>query len=220
MNRYEIEFIRSLKPPREKLLEDGPDTLTNAELLANVFITGNRDEDVLELSNRCIKEYGSRTIAGVRSVDRVQEILGLGKVKACQLVSIFELGRRFFQETNARMPMIYGPEDVFKYYEFMGSLKREEVRAIYLNARQRVIHEELIAIGSVDKVDITPQVVLQPAVELLAKSFIIIHNHPSGETEPSEEDLALTKKMKKAAALLGIKMLDHVIIGKDWNSVG
>lgn len=222
MNQLQYDFktpenIES--KPREKLIELGPDVLTNAELLANIFITGTRDEGVKDLSARCLKEYGSRSIANIRSVEKVQEVLGLTKVKACQLVSVFELARRFFKETNERMPVVRGPEDIFKLYKQMAGLKREELRAVYLNSRQRVVHEDLITIGKIDQIDTSVQIILQPAVELLAKSFILIHNHPSGNTKPSDEDILFSNKVLQASKLLDIELLDHVIIGKGYHSM-
>lgn len=205
--------------PREKLVSFGPDVMTNAELLATVFITGTRKEGILDLSARCLKEYGSRSIVNIRDVSKVRDLLGLGNAKACQLVALFELGRRFYKETSDRMPVIRGPEDVYKLFKHMKRLKREELRAIYLNTRQRVIHEELISIGGVDEMSVPVQNILQPAVELMAKSIILIHNHPSGNSKPSNEDITFTKQVKQACELLGIVLLDHLVIGDGWRTL-
>ncbi len=218
MSKYDVGLKRPPGSPREKLIEQGPDLLTNAELLANIFITGTRNEGVVDLSARCLKEYGSRSILSIRDVSKVQDVLELGLVKACQLVAVFELGRRFYKESGERMPAVRGPEDIYKLYKGMGSLKREEARAVYFNTRQRLIHEELINIGKVDKVSISVQSILQPAVELMASSFILIHNHPSGSLEVSNDDIEVTRLVQAASKIIGIRFLDHIVIGNGWRS--
>jgi DNA repair protein RadC len=215
----ESELVDLDQKPREKLMAHGPDILTNAELLATIFITGTRQEGVLDLSARCLKEYGSRSITNIRDVSRVQDILGLGNAKACQLVALFEIGRRFFKETNERMPIIRDGEDVYKLFKSMSKLRREELRAIYLNTRQRIIHEELISIGGIDRINSSVKNILQPAVELLAKRIILIHNHPSGSIESSLQDKRFTQKVRTACEMLDIELLDHIIIGDGWGRV-
>ncbi|MBD3280654.1 DNA repair protein RadC [Candidatus Dojkabacteria bacterium] len=205
--------------PREKLVAYGPDVLTNAELLATIFITGTRQEGVLDLSARCLKEYGSRSITNIKDVGKVQEILGLGNAKACQLIALFEIGRRFFKETNDRMPVIRDGEDVYKLFKHMSRLKREELRAVYLNTRQRIVHEELISIGGADAINTSVKNILQPAVELLAKRVILIHNHPTGDLEPSLQDKRFTQKVRIACELLDIELLDHIVIGDGWKRI-
>ncbi len=205
--------------PREKLATLGADKLTNAELLALVFITGTRNESVLELSARCLKEYGSRSITNIRNLDQAREILNLGNAKACQLIAIFELGRRFFKETNTRMPIIRGPEDVYKLYSWMQNLKREELRALYLNTRQRLVHEEIISIGNFDQINVFIPSIIQPAIEMMTKNIILVHNHPSGQTSPSIQDIECTKHIIKAAKLMDLNILDHIIIGRDFRSI-
>lgn len=217
--KYQISLEPIEKKPREKLLQHGPDVLSNAELMAIIFVTGTKNESVFEIASRCLKEYGSRSITNVRDVSKTAELLGIGLSRASQLVAAFELGRRFFKEDTGRMPYIRGPEDIYKYYKYMASLKREEVRAIYLNSRQRVIHEELLSIGGVDRVAISPAVVLQPAIELMCKSIILVHNHPSGELEPSREDIDFTRQVRSACEILGVSLLDHIIIAEGYQSI-
>lgn len=212
-NSYKIKELFSEKAPREKLIEDGLDSLSNAELLAMIFVTGTRYENVIELSNRIFKEYGSRSITGIKDIHKAIELLGIGTAKACQLISVFELGRRFYLEESLRMPTIRDPEDVFELHKSMSSLKKEELRALYLNSRQRVIHEELISLGNENTNIVSPKEILHPAVEILARGIILVHNHPSGSIEPSIEDIEFTKKMKSACDLLGVNLLDHIIIG-------
>lgn len=212
---YKFSDKFSTKGPREKLIDNGPDALSNAELLAIIFVTGTRDENVLELSNRVIKDYGSRSIINIKDVGKAIELIGLGRSKACQLVATFELGRRYYLEQSSRMPTIRGPEEVFKIMSHMSKLKKEELRAIYINSRQKIIREELISLGNENMNIVSPKEILQPAVELMAKGIIIVHNHPSGEVEPSDSDIKFTEKMAVAAEILGIGLVDHLIIGNE-----
>jgi len=177
--------------PREKLIKYGPDVLKTPELMAIILNTGYRGETVLELSHRIIKEYGSKAITQEKNVARLIETLGIPPVKACQIVACFELGRRFFQEEPGKMPTIRNPEDVYRYLEDMKKLKKEQFRGLYLNTRNKIIHDEIISIGSLTANLVHPREVFQPAIEYLAAGLIIAHNHPSGDPNPSEEDLNL-----------------------------
>ncbi|MBP9758978.1 DNA repair protein RadC [Candidatus Dojkabacteria bacterium] len=211
-SKYKFKEVNSDNLPREKLIQNGPDSLSNSELLSIIFLTGTRVENVLELSNRVIKEYGSRSITEIKDASKVSELLGLGQSKSAQLVAVFELGRRFYREQSQRLPVVRGPEDVFLLFENMGKLKKEELRALYLNSRQVVIREELISLGSENMNIVTPKEIIQPAVELMAKGILILHNHPSGLTEPSSEDIEFTSKLKEACKIMQVQLLDHIII--------
>ncbi len=209
---YKVNEIKQGGGPRERLLEKGPDALSDSELLAIVFMMGNRNENVLEMSNRVLKEYGSRSIANVRDVSQVMEMLGLGFAKASQLVAVFELGRRFFAEHSELMPTIKGPQDVYELLEPMRKVAKEEMRALYLNSRNKVIREQLISLGNENMNIVSPKEILHPAIELMSRGIIISHNHPSGDHDPSQEDLKFTEKLRKACEIMGVSLLDHVII--------
>ncbi len=214
-NKYSVKQLPADKQPRERLINLGPDSLSNAELLAVIFGTGTRDEGVIDLSSRVIKEYGSRSITEIRDVGRAMDMIGIPRVKACQLVSCFELGRRFFKEDTGRLPTVRGPEDVFELCHDMIRLKKEEIRGLYLNSRQKLIHTETISIGNLNTNIVQPRDIFQPAIEFSALAVIVVHNHPSGDPTPSDEDVTFTKRLKDAGKILGIQLLDHVVIGKD-----
>ena len=213
--KYSVKQLPKDNRPRERLINLGPDSLSNSELLAVIFGTGTRNEGVVELSSRIIKEYGSRSITEIRDVNRAIDLIGLPKVKACQLVSCFELGRRFFREDTGRLPTIRDPKDVYDLCQDMGRLKKEEIRGVYLNSRQKLIHIETISIGNLNTNIVQPRDIFQPAIELSALAVIVTHNHPSGELSPSKEDLSFTKNLKDAGKILGIQVLDHLIISKN-----
>jgi len=201
--------------PRERLIKYGPDVLKNAELIAIILNTGYREESVLELSHRIIKEYGSKAITQEKNVGRLMETLGIPPVKACQIVACFELGRRFFKEEPGKLPTIRSPEDAYKYLEDMKKLKKEQFRALYLNTRNKIIHDEIISIGTLTANLVHPREVFQPAIEYLAVALIIAHNHPSGDPSPSEDDLKVTRQMVKVGKTMAIEVLDHIIIGNE-----
>lgn len=215
MEKYSVKQLPSERQPRERLVSSGPDTLSNSELLAIIFGTGTRKEGVLDLSSRVIKEYGSRSITEIRDVNKAVDLLGIGRVKACQLISCFELGRRFFREDTGRLPTIRDPKDVYDLLPGMRRLKKEEIRGLYLNSRQKLIHEETISIGNLNTNIIEPRDVLQPALEFSALAVIIVHNHPSGDHSPSDEDIEFTKRMNNAGKILGVQILDHIVISRN-----
>ncbi len=211
--RVKLKELPLHQRPREKLIKYGPDVLKTPELLAIILNTGYRGETVLELSHRIIKEYGSKAITQEKNVARLIETLGIPPFKACQIVACFELGRRFFQEQPGKMPTIRNPEDVYRYLEDMRKLKKEQFRGLYLNTRNKIIHDEIISIGTLTANLVHPREVFQPAIEYLAAGLIIAHNHPSGDPSPSQEDLKVTRQMQEVGKTMAIDLLDHIIIG-------
>lgn len=198
--------------PREKLTRYGPDQLSDAELLAIILNTGFKGQGVLELAGRILRDYGSKGIAAERDVNRLRELLGIPAVKACQIVACFELGRRFYGGLPGR-EAIKGPDDAYRYVAEMGRLKREEFRALYLDVRHRIVHEEVISVGSLTGSLVHPREVYKPAVTHAAAAVLVAHNHPSGDTSPSQEDIALTRQLADAGKILGIELVDHLVVG-------
>lgn len=217
--KYKISELSPEKRPRERLIKNGPSVLTDAELLAIVLNTGIRKkdykEDVLELSNRILKEYGYLSIVNEKNVKKLMEKLEIPKVKACQIVACFELGRRFFDKDQEEI-CIREPVDVYKYLKNrMENLKKEQLVGIYLDSRNKLIYEEIISLGTLTTNLIHPREVFRPAIEKSAAAIILAHNHPSGDPTPSEDDIKITQQLIEASKLINIEILDHVIIGKD-----
>jgi len=210
-----VKELPGIERPREKLIRHGPDVLKNSELLAVILNTGCRGLNVLELSRMIIKDYGNKAIALEKNVGRLMEALNLPQVKACQVVATFELGRRFFLEDKGRIPTIKGPEDVFKHLSDMKKLQKEHFRGLYLNTRNRLIHDEIISMGSLNLSLVQPREVFRPAIEYSAAALILAHNHPSGDPEPSEDDIKVTRQIADVGKLMEIDVLDHVIIGEE-----
>ncbi len=201
--------------PREKLMKYGPQVLTLEELLALVLNVGTKKEEVLTMSRRLLKEYGSNAIIHQKDPKKVQQALGIPLVKSCQLVACFELGRRFFKNADIRKPItIRTASQVFEYLKDMRDLPKEHLRGLYLDNHYRLIHDEVISIGSLTSNIIHPREVFRPALEYSASAVILAHNHPSGIAKASDADIAITEQIVKAGEILGIGLLDHVVITK------
>ena len=200
--------------PRERLIKHGPELLSTAELMAIVLSVGTKKEEVMEMSERVLREYGEKTIASEQNVKRLRKELDLPETKACQLVACFELGRRFYNKGTGRAIILRTPAQVYDYLKDMADLPKEHLRGLYLNSRYQLIHDEVISIGSLTANIIHPREVFRPALEYNASAVILAHNHPSGDTCPSNEDTAITTQLCGAAALIGIELLDHLIIGQ------
>lgn len=214
-HQYQIqEKTNSEIQPREKLIEQGPDVLKNAELLAIILNTGTKSETVFELAARILQEYGSKAIIKEKHVNRLMDDLGIPPVKACQIIACFELGRRFFMEESGRMPTVRDSESVYQYLKDIDRFTKEQFRGLYLNARNKLIHDEVISIGTLTSNLVHPREVFQPAIEFSAAAIILAHNHPSGDPTPSEDDIVVTKQLVEVSKIMGFEILDHVVVGK------
>lgn len=209
----QIRDLPELDKPREKLINKGPAALSTAELLAVVLNTGTKKEGVLAMSERIIKEYGDRALINHRDAKAIAQDLNIPLVRATQLVAVGELGRRFYQKKGSNA-MVRTAKDAFDYLSDMQNLDKEHLRGLYLNNHYRVIHDEVISIGTVDANLIHPREVFKPALEYGAVAVILAHNHPSGIIKPSEADREVTRQIIEAGKIMGITVLDHVIIGK------
>ena len=196
--------------PREKLLKMGVEALTNEELLAVILGTGTKKEDVMSISRKVISQYGNISKYSTLKAEDLINMYHLPTVKALQILSVMELGKRLFG-THYDV-ILNSPDKVYDYARDMSFLKKEVVRGIYLDARGRVVHDEVLSVGTLSESLIHPREVLKPAIVHSAFSFILVHNHPSGSLEPSEADIEITKRIKKASKIMDIKLLDHIII--------
>ena len=211
-----IKELASDQRPREKLIQYGPQAVKDSELLAIILTTGIRGKfNVLELSDFLFKLYGIKGLSKEKSVPGLMKNTGLPKVKATQVIACMELGRRIFYEDKSRVPTIKTPEEVFKYLADMQKLTKEQFRGLYLNTRNRLIHDEVISMGSLNLSVVHPREVFRPAVEYGAAEVILAHNHPSGDPEPSADDIKITQQLVEAGKLIEIEVLDHLIIGDE-----
>lgn len=206
--------------PRSKLISSGPHSLTLAELMAVLFGVGTRNEDVLLMSKRILKEYGDRAIINELDPERLSDLLKIPLHKACQLIASLELGRRFYSQQAGKSIYITRPGQAYDYLSDMSKLQKEQLRGLYLNSRYKVIHEEIISIGTLTTNLVHPREVFQPAIQHGAAGVILAHNHPSGCLSETFADKEVTERLVIASGILGFDLLDHLIIaGKQYKSI-
>lgn len=210
-----IRDMPSEDKPREKLFKYGPETLSTTELIAIILNTGTKKEDVLTMAARVVREYGERVLTAHTDCQKLATELDIPPVKAAQVVACAELGRRFFQKSRTGLSMLRTGKDVYQYTREMQFLPKEYLRGIYLNTHYRVIHDEVISIGTIDTNIIHPREVFKPAIEYNAAAIILVHNHPSGIVKPSQADETVTKQLIEVSRVIGIPIIDHIIVGKE-----
>ena len=198
--------------PRERLIRNGVENLSEAELLAIILKTGTAEENVVDMSSRLISKYGLDKLSSC-SLEELQEIKGIGLAKACQILALFEFNKR---HSLASKPVkkITCAKDVFDlFHERLKDKKQERFYVLMLNSKNMITGEELITKGILDASIIHPREVFMCAIKNSAARIILVHNHPSGDPSPSVEDLEITKRLFDAGELLSISVLDHVIVG-------
>ncbi len=209
--------VREMLPeerPRERLRQLGAEALRDAELLAVLFRTGTRKRGAVALADDLLREYrGLRGLAQA-SVEELQRFPGVGIVKSLEIKAALELGRRLAKHTEPKSNRIHCAEDVVQHV--MLDYKDREVEhfiVLLLNSRNSVLRTVEISSGGLDATIALPRDVFRQAVRENASAIIVCHNHPSGDPEPSAEDVTLTKRLFNAAEILGLRFLDHVVIG-------
>ncbi|MDF2000099.1 RadC family protein [Peribacillus frigoritolerans] len=201
--------------PRERFLQDGPQSLSNLELLALLLRTGSREESVLQLSGRLINSFKGLRLLKEASVEELTVIKGIGEAKAIQILASVELGRRINNLNDQDRYVIRSPEDGANYcMEEMRFLSQEHFVCLYLNTKNQVLQKTTVFIGSLNASIVHPREVFKEAFKRSAASIICLHNHPSGDPSPSREDIEVTKRLVECGKIIGIEVLDHIIIGE------
>ncbi len=213
-----LEYMMRIKDislnnrPIERLEKMGVSVLSDSELLSIILKTGNKGENVIDLSNRLISIYGLERLSG-RSLKELQQIKGIGKAKSSQILAIFELSKRYYISKQDGIT-IRSAKDVYGYcHPRLKGLDKEHLLILHLDTKNRIIKDEIISIGTLNSSLIHPREVFKSAIRQSANSIIVVHNHPSGNAEPSDQDEKITDILFKAGKLLSINVLDHVIIG-------
>jgi DNA repair protein RadC len=199
--------------PREKLLRLGPDALADDELLALV-LGRNGARTASTCARELLAAYGTLRRLSTRAPRELVEEAGIGDVQAARLAALFSLSRRVMGERLRHGMLFANPRQIYDHYH--GALrdkKREMFLVVLLDARHRVLGEEIVSEGSLTSSIVHPREVFLPAVRESAGAMVLVHNHPSGDPRPSDEDVAVTRRLVHAAELLGIRVLDHVIVG-------
>jgi DNA repair protein RadC len=200
--------------PREKMMLHGATTLTNAELIAILLRSGNREKSAVDLSRDVLK-YSNDNLdeLGKISFKELEKIKGIGPTKAVTIIAAMELGRRRHAELARKKTSVTCSKDVADYLRInLKDYTHEVFAVLYLNRANKINHFEIISKGGITGTVADPRIILKRALEEEATSIVLSHNHPSGNLQPSKADEDLTYKIKDAAALLDIKLLDHIIV--------
>lgn len=209
-----IKDLNESDRPREKLLQRGEAALTDAELIAILLGSGNREETAVELAQKILSDVGnSISTLARKNIMELKKYKGIGPAKAVSLIAALELGRRRRLEQATQQRKITSSKDVFERMQpLLSDLPHEEFWVLYLNNANLVLHQEKHTQGGITGTLVDSRLVLKQALLLEAVALILVHNHPSGTLRASLSDKQLTKKMQRAAQTLDIKVLDHVII--------
>jgi len=201
--------------PREKLKKLGAGSLTDAELIAIILRTGKKGKSVLTISHELVQKHTNLAGLVPLSLADLKKISGIGEDKAISLLAAFEIGRRMQSQTKWSIDKkIAAPKDIAEFFvPILRDELKEKFLVVCLNSANKVTKFEAISVGSLNSSVVHPREIFKFAIENSSASIILIHNHPSGNLEPSSEDIAITKKLVEAGKILNIEVLDHIIIG-------
>lgn len=206
-----MKNLHAIERPREKLIKYGASKLTDKELLAVILNTGRKGKHVLELAKEIIqKKIISPEV--LSSVFQTKQKLSVGLVQACRICASYEFVKRLITH---KQESVITPYRVWEILTDIRNERKEHFVILYLNAQNILIHQETISIGTLNASLVHPREVYEPAVRLTAGQIIVCHNHPSGNPYPSQADIDITLRLKKAGEIMGISLIDHVIVGKE-----
>ena len=200
--------------PRERLLRLGSEALSAQEILALILGRGIKGESVMVTSQKLLSRFGNLKAIANSSIEELTQTRGIGPAKAAQIKAALELSKRMEVDVNEKpKPLLKSPEDVATVVKSrLKGKKKEHFLVLCLDTRNRLINDKLVSMGSLDTSIVHPREVFKEAVSSSAASVIFVHNHPSGDPEPSKEDVELTKRLAKAGEIIGIDVLDHIIV--------
>lgn len=202
--------------PIEKLLSSGPESLSNAELLAIILRTGTKGENIVSLSTRIISEFDGLDGLLEAGIEEISTIKGVKNIKASQIIAIGELVKRINKISLTKKRNISSPKDVANFImKEMMFLKQEILKVIMLDTKNNIIGTKDVFKGSLNTSIVHPREIFKEAIRKSSSSIIICHNHPSGDPTPSKEDINITIRIKECGKIIGIDLLDHLIVGKD-----
>lgn len=205
-----IAEIPDIDKPREKLIRRGASALSDTELLAVLIGKGFPGKDVLEVASE-IEQKFKENLDKI-GFEELTQIEGIGAAKACQILASFELARRYFGKKDVKITF---PADVLPFVRDIVDKKQEHFVCITLNGANEVIGNRVITVGLLNVNQVHPREIFSDAIADRAASVILVHNHPSGKTEPSRDDIEITKRLKEAGEILGIRVQDHLIVSKE-----
>lgn len=209
-----IKDLPKIERPREKLIAKGAENLKDSELLAILLRTGKTGKNVIEIAAQILSKYSKKRLLQMTYND-LSKISGIDSAKATTLLAAFELSKRALEVNDTNLPVISDAKDAVAQLSDMRDLKKEHLVALYLNAKNELVHKETISMGTLNANLVHPREVFEPAVKYSAAQIIAAHNHPSGDPKPSEDDLEVTKRLTEAGKMMGIELMDHVIVSKN-----
>ena len=215
--KYTVKELPIDDRPREKLLLRGAQNLSDAELVAILLRTGKKGKSVLEISRELINNEGNLAKLAARTVDSLQKVSGIGKDKAATLEAAFELSRRILSQAKwFSNQKVTSPQEIAEIFiPMLRDDTKERFIVVCLNSSNKIIKHETISIGNLNSSVVHPREIFKVAIDCSSASIILIHNHPSGNPEPSNEDIRITKKVVESGKILDIPVFDHLIIAGD-----
>ena len=213
---FTVRDLPRQERPRERLQKFGPEALSAQELLALVIGRGIPNKSVMNIAQELLAKFGNVKAIGQATIEELSQIKGIGLAKAAQIKACFELGKRENLEPELKNFDVKNPEGVVKAIRASIQDKaKEHFKLILLNPRNKIIGISTISIGTLNASLVHPREVFKDAIVHSAASVVLAHNHPSGDPEPSEDDIAITKRLIEAGKILGIEVMDHIIIAKN-----
>ncbi len=200
--------------PREKFITKGAGNLKDSDLLAILLRTGKAGKNVIEIASQILTKHSKKRLLQM-TYDDLLKIKGIDSAKAMTLLAAFELSKRALEVNDSNLPIISTPKDVIAQLTELRENKREHFVALYLNARNQLVHKETISMGTLNTNLVHPREVFEPTLKYSAANIMIAHNHPSGDSKPSEEDMEITKRLVEVGKIMGVEVLDHIIITKN-----
>lgn len=213
LTKNTIKDLPEVERPREKLIAKGSENLKDEELLAILLGIGLPGKNVLELAGQILKKFPKKYFLKL-TYDDLVKIDGINEAKACTILAAIELVKRFLKVKDDIRPIIKSVDDVVAQAIYLKDKIREHFMVIFLNARNEMIAKKPLFVGTLNANLVHPREIFNHALQYNAASIILVHNHPSGDPEPSEDDLLITKRIIEAGKIMGIDILDHVIITK------
>ncbi len=205
--------------PRERLVNYGCSVMSNEELLAVIIGSGTNNMSVKELALNVLNKFDKINDLKIVSYDELIKIKGIGCAKACQILACIELGKRIYSKyENIKEIKVTSALEIYEYYKYLCVKKQEHFFCVYLDNKNKIISEKLLYIGTINESLIHPRDIFKEAYLNSAVSFICVHNHPSGEVTPSSNDIQFTNMLIETSNYLGIRLLDHIIIGNGYYS--
>ena len=211
MTKKRVKDLPKTKRPRERMQSVGVENLTDAELLALLLGAGSKKHNVITLSKKLLKKYPLRKLYATE-LKELASMDGIGPVRAGKILASMELGRRAVEDIP--LNAMLSPQDIIREVSDIREKRQEHLIALYLNARYVLIDKQTIGIGSINSMVIEPRDIFVHALSVPSPFIVLVHNHPSGDPTPSENDVKFTRRLVKAGELLGLSIVDHLIITK------